>query len=836
MSETYTQAEVQAASVEYFKGDELAASVFSTKYALRDQEGRIYEKTPADMHRRLAKEFARIEAKYPNPMSEDEIYELFASWKVVPQGSPMSGIGNPFQLQSLSNCFVIEAPEDSYGGICRADQEQAQIMKRRGGVGFDVSTIRPRGLSTSNAARTTDGIGVFMERFSNTCREVAQGGRRGALMLTISVHHPEIKTFINIKRDLKKVTGANISIRLSDEFMNAVKNKTAVQLRFPVDKDVPHSIEQDVDANELWDEIIAAAHASAEPGLLFWDTILKMSPADCYADVGYATKATNPCAELPLAVGDSCRLMLVNADAFIKDRFSVSPEPHFDFVGFEEVCYKAQRLMDDLVDLEIEFIDKIIDKVLSDPEPNEIKRTELSLWTRIKQTAINGRRTGLGITGLGDALAGMNIVYGSDRSILTTGSIYRYLATAAYESSIDMAEERGAFPVFAAEKERGNPFVDRMLREISEAHYYKYSVSGRRNIALTTTAPAGSVSILTQTTSGCEPVYLLSYKRRRKLTAADGNVTPDFVDAMGDKWQEYTVYHHGFKKWMEITGLTEADVEKSPYWKATSSDIDWTKKIDMQAAAQKWICHAISNTTNVPADTTIETVKEIYMRGWETGCKGVTIYRDGCRDGVLVATDEKKTAKDTDGRPQYVNEAHAPKRPKELPCDIHRASVKGESYLVIVGLYNGRPYEVFCGLEEHVEIPKKIKTGTLIKGTKTNGVAAYNLRIGLGDDDGITFKNIVDLFDNPTYGTLTRTISLALRHGVPIEYIIDQLRKDKRSDVTSFSAVVARVLSKHYIADGTKVTSDKVCSECKTASLVYQQGCVTCFECGNSRC
>jgi len=830
---TYTYDEVRKASIAYFNGDELAAEVFAGKYALRDQKGQLYELTPADMHRRLAKEFARIEAKYPNPMTEDEIYELLASWKVVPQGSPMSGIGNPYQLQSLSNCFVIESPEDSYGGILRADQELIQIMKRRGGVGLDISNIRPKNMATSNAARTTDGIGVFMERYSNSCREVAQGGRRGALMITIDVHHPEIRTFVNIKRNLEKVTGANISIRLSNEFMEAVKNKTTVQLRFPVAKGVEHQTEESVDANDLWNEIIESAHSSAEPGLLFWDNVTKMSPADCYSDVGYQTKSTNPCGELPLSPYDSCRLVLVNADAFVVDRFSVSPEAHFDFVEFERVCYKAQRLMDDLVDLEIEAIDRILSKISNDPEPNYVRENEIALWTKIRKAAVGGRRSGLGITGLGDALAGMNITYGSDRSILAVGAIYRYLATAAYESSIDMAEERGAFPVFAAEKKENNPFLERILGEIGEEHYYKYEKYGRRNIALTTTAPAGSVSILTQTTSGCEPAYLLSYKRRRKITAADLEARVDFVDAKGDRWQEYTVYHHGFKKWMDATGLTETDVEKSPYWKATSADVDWVKKIDMQAEAQRWICHAISNTTNVPADTTVETVKEIYMRGWETGCKGVTIYRDGCRDGVLVSNDKPKQ---TDEQPASIIESHAPKRPKELPCDIHRTTVHGEPYLVIVGLHNGLPYEVFCGLQKYFEIPKKIKSGTLVKGAKVDGIAAYNLKIQLNDEDELVFKDIAFLFDNPVYGTLTRTLSLALRHGVPIGYLVEQLRKDKHSDVTSFSTVVARVLGKNYIVDGTKVTSEKKCGDCGGTNLQYVQGCVTCLDCGSSKC
>lgn len=830
---TYTYDEVRSESIKYFNGDELAAEVFAGKYALRDMSGKIYELTPVDMHRRMAKEFARIELKYENPMSEDEIYDLLASWKIVPQGSPMSAIGNQYQIQSLSNCYVLPSPVDSYGGILKIDELLVQIAKRRGGIGFDISNIRPRGMATSNAARTTDGIGVFMERFSNSCREVAQNGRRGALLLSISVHHPEIKTFINIKKDLKKVTGANISIRLSDEFMNAVKNKSTVQLRFPVEKNIKHSIEQEIDATELWNEITEAAHQSAEPGLLFWDTMINMSPADIYASKGYGSTSTNPCGEIVLSPYDSCRLLLINLFAFVKNKFEKNAE--FDYEEFNNVTIKAQRLMDDLVDLEFEAIDKIIKKITSDPEPDEIKQTELTLWKKIKKAAEGGRRTGLGITALGDTLAGINIQYGSKDSVSTTEKIYKTLALAAYRSTVDMAKERGSFPVFSHELELNHPFIDRIMSEDSKlkSDYKKY---GRRNIALTTTAPAGSVSILTQTTSGCEPAFMLFYKRRRKITASDGDARVDFVDALGDKWQEYIVYHHAFKKWMEITGLTEADVDKSPYFGATSNDINWVNKIDVQAAAQKWICHSISNTTNIPNDTSVDTVKQIYMRGWTSGCKGVTIYRDGSRAGVLVSNEPEKKLTDEFGQPLDILESHAPKRPKELPCDIHRATVKGETYLVLVGLHNDKPYEIFCGLQQHVEVPKKIKSGTLIKNGKVDGVATYNLKIPLGDDDEIVFNNVVELFHNPIYGALTRTISLALRHGVPLQYLVEQLKKDKHSDITSFSSVIARVLSKQYITDGTKATSDKICSECNGTNLQYIQGCATCFDCGNSRC
>ena len=1301
---SYTYDEARRASLTYFLGDELAADVFVGKYALRDLRGALYEASPEHMHRRLAREFARIESKYPNPLSEDEIFELLSSWEVVAQGSPMSAVGNPYQFQSLSNCFVIDPPADSYGGIMKTDQEQAQIMKRRGGVGFDISTIRPRGLQTANAARTTDGIGVFMERFSNTCREVAQGGRRGALMLSISVHHPEIRTFINIKKDTKKVTGANISIRLTDEFMNAVKNGDKVHLRFPVEKCVEHSVEAWEDARQLWHEIIEAAWQSAEPGLLFWDTVIRRGPADAYVAAGYKSTSTNPCltgdvriavadgrgyvpigqlaeegkdvpvychqeatgkmivrlmrnprltgknipvfkvtiegghtfkatgnhkmimrdgsrkridelvngdqlmiskrvertlvemgsvprsanpnhyvmlenfrgscaehrliwqhhngpvpnghvihhvnfnskdntlanlqcmeyhahkelhaaavrgtnnpifkikadpkrfaeysakmsqsvsgmnnprafvnisnemikdhiiaetkrlgrrvsttewysyakahglpmgftgsqrqelgslydlsvwaakevglkypeldvrvqrtlataieqgyeadvvdgevhvnrtcewcsehftnpwgrreiafcshscsnlyanrkegknearkaslqamhakkaeetrkkqldvftqlrfslnrdpfgkewvegckklniparigtkngfeswpalkeaaslhnhrvisvepcgsedvyngtvdeehsycfggwdignneqlqvhslncGELTLSSYDSCRLLLVNLSKFVRNPFT--PQAYFDFERYDYVAQRAQRLMDDLVDLELEAVDRIINKIVADPEPEDVKLLELQLWQKIRNAANNGRRTGLGITALGDALAFMNVRYGSDESVKVTEDLYKGLALAAYRSTVQMAHERGAFPVFSREVESGHPFIEQVL-DADPKLRAAYNLHGRRNIALTTTAPAGSVSILTQTTSGCEPAFLLSYKRRKKINPNDQDVNVDFIDALGDRWTEYTVYHHGFKKWMEVTG--ETDVKKSPYFGATSNDIDWVRKIDVQAAAQKWICHSISNTTNIPNDTTIDVVKEIYMRGWETGCKGVTIYRDGSRDGVLVK-DEKKEVEETQVQPTQVIETHAPKRPKELECDVHRVSIKGEQYLVLVGLLDGRPYEVFAGLSEHVEVPRKVKKAILIKNGKKDGIATYNLRIPTDIDDNILIKDVVNLFDNPVHGAFTRTISLALRHGVPVQYLVEQLRKDKHGDMTSFNTVIARVLSKGYILDGTKATLEKQCPQCDGVNLQYQQGCVTCLDCGNSKC
>lgn len=820
--------------LEYFNNDDLAADVFG-KYALRDDKGNLLEVTPDDMHRRLAKEFARIEAKYPNPMPEEKIYSLLKGFQmIVPQGSPMSGIGNPYQIQSLSNCFVIDQPHDSYAGILFSDQEQVQIMKRRGGVGMDVSNIRPKGQPTSNAARTTDGIGVFMERFSNTTREVAQGGRRGALMLTIDCRHPEIETFIEIKRDLKKVTGANISIRFTDEFMHAVEAGSDFTLRWPVESPVDEAqITKTVNARQVWDKFIDAAWSSAEPGALFWDTVVNQGIVDCYSDAGYRTISTNPCGEIPLSPYDSCRLMVVNLTSFVKNPFTETAE--FDFINFGKAVYAAQRLMDDLVDLEVECVDRIIEKIDNDPEPASVKAIESNLWRKIRAAGLNGRRTGLGVTGLGDALAALGHRYGSDISIQVTEFIYSQLAMWSHYSSLVMAKERGAFPVWDYEKEKDHKYLKGVMESTNNIHTDALDMwknTGRRNIALTTTAPVGSVSCLTQTTSGIEPAFLLSYKRRRKITQNDTKTVPDFVDALGDRWQEYTVYHHWFKKWMDVTGKTNP--EESPYWGGTANDIDWEKSVDIQAAAQKWVDHSISKTCNLPNSATRETVNNVYMRAWKTGCKGFTVYRDGCRTGVLVATDAKKEETVKNAGDVF------PKRPKELPCDIHRVNVKdrnglAQSWMVLVGLHEGKPYEVFSGLAEHIEVPKKVKTGTLIKNGKKDGVATYNLRVPVGDDDSILFKDVVNLFENPTQGAFTRTISLALRHGIPVNFVVDQLQKDNSADMFAFARCIARVL-KGYIPDGTKSASEKKCKECGSDQVFYMEGCLSCKSCGASKC
>jgi ribonucleoside-diphosphate reductase alpha chain len=815
-------------SVEYFKGDKLAAEVFLGKYALTSPTGDILEATPDDMHRRLAKEFARIEKKYPNPLSENEIFKWLERFEcIIPQGSPMSGIGNPYQTVSLSNCFVIESPFDSYGGILKTDQEEAQLMKRRGGVGFDVSTIRPRGLATSNAAKTTDGIGVFMERFSNTCREVAQGGRRGALMLTISVHHPEIETFVKIKQDLKKVTGANISIRLTDEFMNAVKQDKDFELRFPVDAKKP-SISSKTSATALWNKIIESAHGSAEPGLLFWDTVKRETPTECYEE--FKSTSTNPCGEIVLSPYDSCRLLLVNALSFVHNPFQKNAK--FQDDAFQECVMVAQRLMDDLVDLELECVDKILAKIDNDPEPDDVKAIERNLWGKIKNACQRGRRTGLGLTGVGDMFAALNIQYGSEESIEMTDKVYGLLALGAYQATVDMAEERGAFPAFDYELEKDHPFLQRIFAQDKNLAA-KWKKFGRRNVALTTTAPAGSVSMLTQTTSGIEPAFEVVYKRRKKINPNDKEARVDFTDAMGDTWQEYEVYHHQYAKWMKVSG--KSGVENSPYFKARANDIDWVNKVKVQAAAQKWICHSISNTTNVPNNTTVDVIKNIYMTGWETGCKGVTVYRDGCRAGVLVTESSAKTSADPD---KFIDR-HAPKRPKELPCDVVHTTVKGEKWTFFVGLHEGRPYEIMGGLSKYVSIPKRAKMGKIVKHNGLeNPVPRYDFHYDFEKsvEDETVIRDIAAVFENATNAAFTRTISLALRHGTPVQYVVEQLLKgsEKEDDLFSFSRAVSRVV-KHYIADGTKA-SEKKCPSCGSTKLIYQEGCVSCQDCGHSKC
>jgi ribonucleoside-diphosphate reductase alpha chain len=821
---TYTYEEAFKESVEYFRGDELAASVFISKYALRDDKGNILEKSPRQMHRRLAKEFARIEKKYANPLSEEEIFSYFDQFQwIIPQGSPMSAIGNDYQIQSCSNCFVVPSPEDSYGGILKTDQEQAQIMKRRGGVGFDISKIRPKGVETKNAARTTDGIGVFMDRFSNTCREVAQNGRRGALMLSISSHHPEIRTFINIKKDKKKVTGANISIRLSDEFMNAVKNSTNVELRWPVNSKTP-KITALEDATAIWNEIIDAAWQSAEPGILFWDTAQKYTPSDIYKQYGYESISTNPCGEIILSAYDSCRLVCINLYSFVINPFTKNAR--FDFEKFEKIAEIAQRLMDDMIDIEIEQIDKIIAKIDSDPETEDAKYAERKMWHNIREACVNGRRTGLGITALGDAIAALGVRYGSKESIDITEAIYKTLAIGSYRSSCILAKERGPFPIWNAALEKGHPFLQRIWDAAPDV-YELYQKYGRRNIANTTTAPVGSGSTLTQSTSGIESAFMVFYLRWKKINPNDQNTRVDRVDDMGDKWQAYPVFHHHFKTWMQVNGHTfdeskaaeyksVDDLEfykDSPYYKATANDVDWVASVDLQAAAQKWVCHAISKTCNVPNDCPKEVVAQVYMRAWEKGCKGFTVYREGCRDGVLVAVGTKKK--------ETIQKTHAPKRPKALSCDIHHTKSRGEDFFVIVGLLDGNPYEVFAGRNGCITHAKK---GTLLKHKRGHYV--------LEAEDGTTVENLCDLLTDEQ-AVITRLLSLSLRHGSDISYVVDQLEKSP-GDMTNFGKAMARVLKK-YIADGTKV-SGYTCESCGSTEVIRQEGCMTCKGCGSSKC
>jgi ribonucleoside-diphosphate reductase alpha chain len=834
MSLTYSQ--VFEASVKYFQGDEFAAKVFVDKYALQTATGQFLELTPTDMHHRLAKEFARIEQRYPNPLSEEEIFSLIDRFQfIVPQGSIMSAVGNSSQLQSLSNCFVIQGVHsdklDSYGGIMLADQELAQIMKRRGGVGLDISGIRPKDVLTNNAARTTDGIGVFMERFSNTCREVAQNGRRGAEMITISINHPEVETFINIKRDLKKVTGANISLKLTDEFMQAVKNDKEYILRWPVDKSSEQAkVTKTIKAKVIWDQIIDSAWTSAEPGLLFWDLVHKNTPSDIYSAQGWESICCNPCGEINLSKYSSCKLLVLNISSYVKSPFTENAS--FDFKKFQQHAIIAQRLMDDVVDLELDHIDKILAKVQNDPEPEEVKQVETNLWKKIRNICATDRRTGLGITALGDALAMLGVKYGSPESIKITQKIYRNLAIGSHTSSCIMAKERGAFPIFDYKLEKEHKYLNDIFDDCSEEVQQMWKKTGRRNMANTTTAPTGSVSALTQTTSGIEPVYMLSYVRRKKHNPSDKNARIDFTDAMGDHWQEFTVYHHGVKRWMDATG--ETDIAKSPYWGATSNEVDWVASVDLQAAAQKSIDHSISKTCNLPENATRELVSQVYMRAWEKGCKGFTVYRDKCRDGVLIQKSEAKK-KDVDGRPADIEVVMAPKRPAEMLCEIKKVKISGEAWTIFVGMFNGKPYEVFGGLSKYVDIPNKHKFGKIAKNGKVDGLTTYNLIIGEGEDE-MTIKDIANVFENANFGAFTRTISLALRHGTPIQYVVEQLQKDKHSEITSFSKVIARVL-KFYIQDGTKSTSERKCPQCgKENSFAYQEKCLTCMGCGWSKC
>jgi len=834
---TYDFSEVIKATKTYFKGDELAATVWANKYALKDSMGKIYELTPDDMHRRIAKEISRIEKRYPNPLSETEVFELIRNFRyLVPQGSPMTGIGNNFQIASLSNCFVIghDGDADSYGGIMKIDQEQVQLMKRRGGVGHDLSHIRPKGSPVLNSALTSTGIVPFMERYSNSTREVAQDGRRGALMLSISVKHPDAENFIDAKLASGKVTGANVSVKINDEFMDAVVNKKPYRQQYPVNSDNP-IYETEIDANKLWDKIIHNAWKSAEPGVLFWDTITNESVADCYADLGFKTVSTNPCGEIPLCPYDSCRLLAINLYSYVNNPFT--PEAKFDFDLFKKHVGLAQRIMDDIIDLELEKVEAILDKIKGDPEDPELKWVERRLWENIKQKAIEGRRTGVGITGEGDMLAGLGLQYGSENGIDFSTEVHKTTALEAYRSSVNMAKERGAFPIFDFNREKNNPFIQRLKNE-DEEFYQDLEKYGRRNISLLTIAPTGTTSLMTQTTSGIEPVFMPVYKRRRKVNPTDGTSNVSFVDEVGDSWEEFNVFHHNFKTWLEVNGYNikevmnmkseqiDAIVKTSPYNKSTSVDIDWVSKVKMQGAIQKWVDHSISVTINLPKDISEDLVSELYVTAWKSGCKGCTVYRDGSRAGVLIkddsGTEEKKLFK----------------RPKNLNAEILRFNNNDEKWIAFVGIKDGIPYEIFTGLEDDdmYPIPKSITRGTIVKNKSQDGITRYDFQYT--DKHGYinTLGGLSHIF-NPEFWNYAKLISSVLRHGMPIPDVVNlvsSLRLDSDT-INTWKAGVERALKK-YIPDGTKAKNKQKCQECGSSSLIYQEGCLICTSCGSSKC
>ena len=836
----YSPEEIMRSSVEYFHGDELAANVWMNKYALRDG-GRIYELNPDMMHRRLAAEYARIEAKYENPMSEEEIYGLLKDFRyIVPQGSPMSGIGNTFQVVSLSNCFVIgnQGNSDSYGGIMKIDQEQVQLMKRRGGVGHDLSHIRPTGSPVLNAALTSTGIVPFMERYSNTTREVAQGGRRGALMLSISIKHPDAESFIDAKLEQGKITGANVSVKVTDEFMQCVRSGKPFVQQYPIDSDHP-TYTKEVDARALWNKIIANAWSSAEPGVLFWDTIIKESIPDCYADFGYRTVSTNPCGEIPLCPYDSCRLQAINLYSYVEHPFT--REARFNFDLFKEHVMKGQRLMDDLIDLELEKVEQIIKKIEGDPESDEIKMVEHNLWLNIKMKCLEGRRSGFGITAEGDMLAAMGLQYGTEEATAFAVKVQQTLCLAAYASSVQMAKERGCFPIYDARREEQNPLISR-IREADPALYAEMTKYGRRNIALLTIAPTGTVSICTQTTSGIEPVFLVSYKRRKKINPNDKDSSKHTIikDENGDFFEEYNVFHPKFLTWAQQNGhdadqvRTMGDVElqklieQSPYYHATSNDIDWVAKVRMQGAIQKWVDHSISVTVNIPKETTKETVAQIYETAWECGCKGCTIYRDGSRTGVLVSNSgDKKDA-------PCFGENKAPKRPKKLDAEVVRFKNEKEDWVAVVGMYEGRPYEIFTGRAESFLLPKQVEKGWVIR-VKEKGQEHARYDFQFLDQDGyhITIEGLSRMF-RKEYWNYAKLISGILRHGMPIANVVELIGKltFDTDSITTWSNGVARAL-KRYIKDGTE--TDEVCPDCG-GKLVYNSGCKSCPNCGWSKC
>ncbi|MEZ7883876.1 MAG: adenosylcobalamin-dependent ribonucleoside-diphosphate reductase [Bacteroidales bacterium] len=835
---TFTYEEALAASLNYFNGDELAASVWINKYAMKDSFGNLYEASPDDMHRRIASEFARIEKKYDNPLGEEQIYELLKDFKfIVPQGGPMSGIGNNMQVASLSNCFVIghKKPADSYGGIMRIDEEQVQLMKRRGGVGHDLSHIRPAGSAVLNSALTSTGVVPFMERYSNSTREVAQDGRRGALMLSISIKHPDSEDFIDAKLEQGKVTGANVSVKIDDEFMRAALHGKKYKQQFPIESDNPKVVKE-IDAEPLWKKIIHNAWKSAEPGILFWDTIIRESIPDCYADLGYKTVSTNPCGEIPLCPYDSCRLMAINLFSYVENPFTKSAK--FNFELFKSHVRMAMKLMDDLIDLEMEKIEAIIEKIAKDPEDEEVKQAELNLWNKIREKTLGGRRTGLGITAEGDMLAAMGLRYGTDDAIDFAVEVQKTLAVEAYRSSTLMAQERGPFPIFDSSRELNNPMIARIRKEDEEL-YDMMVRHGRRNISMLTIAPTGTTSLMTQTTSGIEPVFLPVYKRRRKVNPNDKNVVITFWDEVGDAWEEYYVFHHMFLTWAEMQGIkkeevykmkwqeVEALVAKSPYYKATSNDIDWVAKVKMQGKMQKWVDHSISVTVNLPNDVTEELVAEVYKTAWEYGCKGVTVYRDGSRAGVLVSAKDSKEST-----------ISKKERPKSLDAEVIRFKNGAEQWIALVGMMNGAPYEVFTGLldEDSRSIPKSVTMGYIVKEKDDAGNTRYDFQY----IDKYGYKNTVGGIShmfNKEYWNYAKLISGVLRNGMPIVDVVNLvsgLQLDSEA-INTWKNGVERAL-KRYIPDGTKDDSGKKCEKCGSNELVYQEGCLTCKSCGYSKC
>lgn len=839
---TYSEEEVLKSSLQYFKNDDLAARVWLNKYALKDSSGNIYELNPSHMHRRIAKELARVELKYANPLSEDDLFNLIKDFKyIVPQGSPMAGIGNPFQIASLSNCFVIgnSGDSDSYGGIMKIDQEQVQLMKRRGGVGHDLSHIRPKGSAVKNSALTSTGIVPFMERYSNSTREVAQDGRRGALMLSVSINHPDSEDFINAKLEQGKVTGANVSVRIDNAFMKAVKNESDYIQKYPVFSQNP-KVSKTVKAKALWGKIVHNAWKSAEPGILFWDTIINESVPDCYSDLGYKTVSTNPCGEIPLCPYDSCRLLAINLFSYVENPFT--DKAGFNFKLFKKHIVFAQRIMDDIIDLELEKIDNILKKIDEDPELDSIKATERNLWVNIRTKAKEGRRTGIGITAEGDMLAALGIRYGSEKGNAFALEIHKTIALEAYRASVQLAKERGAFSIFDSEREKNNPFIQRIKKADSKL-YYEMLEHGRRNIALLTIAPTGTTSLMTQTTSGIEPVFLPVYKRRRKVNPNDKNVRIDFVDEVGDSWEEYVVFHERFKQWMQVKGIdtsinyTQEEIndliKKSPYYGATSNDVDWLSKVSMQGAIQKWVDHSISVTINLPNDATEELVGELYLKAWEVGCKGVTVYRDGSRSGVLISNDDKKETSSVELLTTFPK-----KRPKELIANVVRFQNNKEKWIAFVGLIEEKPYEIFTGLvddEDGILIPRWVNNGLIIKSKNEDGSSRYDFQFKNKSGYKTTIEGLSHKF-NPEFWNYAKLISSTLRHGMPIDKIVDlihSLQLDSES-INTWKNGVVRAL-KHYVEDGTQAKG-QTCSNCESENLIYQEGCLTCKDCGSSKC